>query len=87
MAPLPPASWLQQRVGLGMGASVSVEAPDADELKRLFDKHDVTHSGHLERQEVPGRKVGMGWRRVRKVGSKFLQSPATVNPQMEMDTQ
>ena len=35
-----------------MGASVSVEAPDADELKRLFDKHDVTRSGNLERQEV-----------------------------------
>eukprot|EP00438_Fugacium_kawagutii_P024935 Skav213192 [mRNA] locus=scaffold2826:135359:137147:+ [translate_table: standard] len=34
-----------------MGASASVEAPDADELKRLFDKHDVTHTGKLERQE------------------------------------
>lgn len=36
-----------------MGASGSVEAPDANELKRLFDKHDVPHSGKLERQEVP----------------------------------
>ncbi|CAK9033695.1 unnamed protein product [Durusdinium trenchii] len=35
-----------------MGASGSVEAPDANELKRLFDKHDVTHSGKLERQEA-----------------------------------
>jgi len=35
-----------------MGASGSVEPPDADELKRLFDKHDVTGSGNLERQEA-----------------------------------
>ncbi|CAK9045392.1 unnamed protein product [Durusdinium trenchii] len=35
-----------------MGASGSVEAPDANELKRLFDKHDVPHSGKLERQEA-----------------------------------
>ncbi|CAJ1342965.1 unnamed protein product [Effrenium voratum] len=35
-----------------MGATASVEAPAAEELKRLFDKHDVTGSGNLERQEA-----------------------------------
>ena len=35
-----------------MGAATSGEAPEVDELKRLFDKHDVTASGKLERQEA-----------------------------------
>lgn len=43
-----------------MGASVSVEAPDADELKRLFDKHDVTQTGKLERQEASRDEPGLG---------------------------
>ncbi|CAE7878819.1 ANKRD50 [Symbiodinium sp. KB8] len=36
----------------GMGATASVEAPSADDLKRLYDKHDITGSGHLEKQEA-----------------------------------
>ena len=35
-----------------MGATASVEAPSADDLKRLYDKHDITGSGHLEKQEA-----------------------------------
>ena len=35
-----------------MGATASVEAPSADELKKLYDKHDITGSGHLEKQEA-----------------------------------
>ena len=54
----PVPSVVAAKVRLAMGASGSVEAPDADELKRLFDKHDVTRSGNLERQEVPSR---WGW--------------------------
>ena len=36
-----------------MGATGSVEAPSADDLKRLYDKHDITGSGHLKKQEAP----------------------------------
>eukprot|EP00434_Breviolum_minutum_P016686 symbB.v1.2.014710.t1/scaffold1080.1/size139481/6 len=63
-APIPPGfrehaqddeylgSWQHVLDEPQMGASGSVEPPDADELKRLFDKHDVTGSGNLERQEA-----------------------------------
>ena len=57
-----------------------VEAPAAEELKRLFDKHDVTGSGNLERQEATAPRGAVGEKRSEPGGSKELNRPQRSPP-------